>query len=395
MNAPAGYTLGGYGEMIAPTQRMHGYLAALRKAIRPGSIVLDIGAGTGIFSLLACKLGAGHVHSVEPDDAVLLGHTFAADNGFAGRITFHQQLSSRVSLPTQADVIVSDLRGIIPLFQHHIPAIIDARQRLLAPGGVLIPMRDVLYGSMIESPELYARYQEPWLKNEFGLNLTAAHPMAVNSWKKARINPQQLLTAPQVWCTLDYRTIDAPDVKGELSWTVQRAGVAHGLGLWFDAELADGIGFSNAPGEPDLVYGQAFFPLQHEVALEIGDRLSIVLSANLVGANYIFSWQTSVQTQRGTKASFRQSTFLGEVVSLAKMKRTEVHFAPSPTQEMEIDRQCLALADGLTCLGDMARALTEQFPQRFARSQDALAYVANLFEAYAPATAPALIVKGG
>jgi hypothetical protein len=60
-------------------------------------------------------------------------------NGYADRITFHQTLSSAITLPQPADVIVSDLRGVLPLMQHHIPAIVDARQRLLAPGGVLIP----------------------------------------------------------------------------------------------------------------------------------------------------------------------------------------------------------------------------------------------------------------
>lgn len=394
MKTPAGYTLGGYGEMIAPSQRMHAYASALRQAVRPGAIVLDIGAGTGIFSLLACQFGAGHVHAVEPDDAVLLAHSFAADNGFADRITFHQRLSSEVSLPVRADVVVSDLRGILPLFQHHIPAIIDARERLMAPGGTLIPMRDTLFGCLVEAPEHYSRYREPWLKNEFGLDLSGGHSMVVNSWRKARITASQLLTPPQVWCTLDYRTINSPDVRGELAWTVQRAGMAHGVGLWFDAELVSGLGFSNAPGQPELVYGQAFFPLQREVPLEIGDRISVALGAILVGADYIFSWKTSVTASNGSaKTLFEQSTFLGEPVSLAKLKRTDARFAPPSTEATEIHRECLSMANGVATLGDMARRLSDKFPLRFPTPQDALAYVAELFEHCELPSAPAPITK--
>jgi protein arginine N-methyltransferase 1 len=36
-------------------------------------------------------------------------------------------------------------------------------------------------------------------------------------------------------------------VAGELTWTAERPVTAHGLVVWFDTELAEGIGFSNAP----------------------------------------------------------------------------------------------------------------------------------------------------
>jgi protein arginine N-methyltransferase 1 len=359
---------------------------ALRNAVGAESIVLDIGAGPGIFSLLACQFGARHVHAVEPDDSILLGRTLAADNGCSERITFHQQLSSQVTLPKKADVIVSDLRGILPLFQHHIPAIIDARERLLAVDGILIPSRDVIHAAVVEAPELYARYREPWLANDLRLDLSAGHLLVVNGWRKARIKPEHLLTSPHVWAILDYRTIEDPNVSSELTWTAPRAGTAHGLGIWFDADLGGGVGFSNAPGEPELVYGQAFFPFEAEVKLEAGDRISVTLAANLVGADYIFSWSTLIASNVGhVKARFAQSTFLGEVLPLAKLKRTDASFVPtSGTEEMEMDRQCLMLADGVRCLGDIAQSLSQMFPRRFEASQDALAYVAGVFEKYGP-----------
>ena len=64
-----------------------------------------------------------------------MAREIAAANGFADRIDFFQELSTEVELPERADVIVSDLRGVLPAYQHHIGAIADARERLLAPGG--------------------------------------------------------------------------------------------------------------------------------------------------------------------------------------------------------------------------------------------------------------------
>ena len=47
------YSIMGYGEMIADSVRMDAYVRALRRAVKPGSVVLDIGTGTGIFAVVA------------------------------------------------------------------------------------------------------------------------------------------------------------------------------------------------------------------------------------------------------------------------------------------------------------------------------------------------------
>jgi predicted RNA methylase len=54
MGKAKGYRIAGYGDMIRDTTRMDAYIRALQQAVRPGCTVLDIGSGTGIFSLLAC-----------------------------------------------------------------------------------------------------------------------------------------------------------------------------------------------------------------------------------------------------------------------------------------------------------------------------------------------------
>src|SRR5687768_1340883 len=98
------YSLGGYGAMLLDQERMAAYREALRKAIRPGAVVLDIGTGPGIFALLACRSGARRVFAVEPSPVIQVAREIAAANGCAGRIEFFQDLSTRVELPEPADV---------------------------------------------------------------------------------------------------------------------------------------------------------------------------------------------------------------------------------------------------------------------------------------------------
>jgi type I protein arginine methyltransferase len=387
MSKPTGYRIISYGDMITDRPRMAAYARALRQAVRPGCVVLDIGAGTGIFSLLACKLGAAEVHAVEPNEAVVLARSMAEANGYVDRIRIHQTLSTALTLPRPADLIISDLRGVLPLFQHHIGAIVDARRRLLAKGGVLVPARDRLWAALIEDPKLYRPYAEPWLRNDYGLDLTAGHPLAVNTWRKVNATAEQLLAPPQHWATLDYRTIQEPDVTGELAWTAERPGTAHGLAVWFDAELADGIGFSNAPGQPELIYGQAFFPLQEPVTLSEGDLVSVTLKANLVDGDYLWRWDTRVTADGDpgrVEASFRQSTFYGVPISLDTLKQREAGYIPAPVVAAEIDRFVLSRLDGRTSLGEIAAKLCAGFPQRFPRHQDALTRAADVAQRYAP-----------
>ena len=310
------YNVAAYGKMIADHVRMDAYAAALRKTIRPGAVVVDLGSGPGVFALLACKLGARRVYAVEPATVITLAREAAAANGFADRIEFFESLSTDVTLPERADVIVSDLRGVLPWFQHHIPSIIDARERLLAPRGVLIPNRDVLWAAVVEAPDRYEQVVVPWQTNEFELDLSAGIRFVTNTWQKARIQPEQLLVEPKCWATIDYREVNDPNVRAEISWRVTRRGTAHGVVVWFDSELVPGIGFSNHPGAPEMIYGAALFFLSEAVAVEEGEPIKLRLSAKLIEDDYVWRWDTVFP-----KKSFKQSTFYGMPLTTALLKK--------------------------------------------------------------------------
>ncbi|XWK89285.1 MAG: 50S ribosomal protein L11 methyltransferase [Phormidium sp.] len=379
------YSISGYGSMIADKGRMDAYVKALRQTVKPNSVVVDIGTGVGIFALLACQFGAKKVYAIEPSDAIQVAKEIARKNGYGDRIIFIQDISTKVKIPELADVIVSDIRGMLPLFQQHIPTIIDARKRLLAPEGILIPQRDTLWATVVEVPHLYDRIVNVWDNNIYGLNMTAARQIVINNWGKGWVAPAQLLTVPQSWAILDYPTIESPDVTAELSWNVARSGTGYGVSIWFDAILAEGVGFSTAPGMPELVYGSGFLPWLKPVFLEVGDTISLNLQANLVGNDYIWRWNTCVLDQGDSsqvKANFQQSTFFATPLSPVQLHKTSSAYLPSLNEDGEIDRLILNLiGDGLV-LGDIATQVQEKFPTCFANWQDALTRVGNLAQKY-------------
>jgi protein arginine N-methyltransferase 1 len=317
------YSVHFYGQMLADGPRMEAYAAALRRVVKPQSVVMDLGCGPGVFALLACKLGARRVYAVEPENIVGLAREAASANGFSDRIEFFEKLSTEITLPEPATIIISDLRGVLPWFEQHLPSIIDARERLLARGGVLIPQRDVLWAAVVEAPEQYEEIVGPW-RNQFDLDLSAATRLVTNTWRKSRIKPAQLVTEPVCWTTLDYYEVNNPDIRAEISWQATGNRTAHGVAVWFDSELADGIRFSNHPAAPELIYGIGFFPFSKPVEVLEGDRISLRLAADLVNDGYVWRWDTDFfgSNQQDVKESFKQSTFFGVPLSASYLRTT-------------------------------------------------------------------------
>jgi protein arginine N-methyltransferase 1 len=267
----------------------------------------------------------------------------------------------------------------LPFFEAGIQAIIDARRRFLAPGGMLIPRREILWGAVVAAPVLYQDFVTPWKDNPYGLNLTPAAQLTTHLWKKACIKPVDLLVDPEIWSTLEYSTLESPHVKGELDWQMARRGTGHGLAIWFDADLAPGVGFSVAPGSPTNIYAQLFFPWTEPVDLAPGDRVTISLAATLVEDDYIWRWDTRISDAAGqVKANFQQSTFYTLLESPAKLRQMASDHVPTLGKDGQIDRFIMEMMEGKASLGDIARRLVAEFPHWFAGEKEALTRAGEL-----------------
>jgi protein arginine N-methyltransferase 1 len=378
------YKLTEYSRLIDDRVRTDSYAEALRRAVTPASVVLDLGTGTGIFALLACRFGARRVYALEPSDAIYIARDLAAANGYSDRIELIQAMSTDVTLPERADVLVAEIHGTLPLFGDAVASILDARRRLLAPNATLIPRREVVWASVVEAPDAYREAVLPRDGDVFGLDFDPARRLLANSVLCARPTVEQLMASPQRWATLDYASIESPDVDGDVAWTVTRGGTAHGVVAWFDTELAEGIGLSNAPGAPEMIFGRHFLPWPEPVKLAAGDHVSISLSATLVGDEYVWRWRSSILKGEGAGviARFAQSSFLGWPLVARRLEKLASGHVPTLAEDGEIDRIILACMDGRQTLGDIARRVADRFPARFPDWPHALTRVGELSQRY-------------
>jgi protein arginine N-methyltransferase 1 len=371
--------------MTNDRRRTDAYVESLRAKITPDSVVLDIGAGAGMLTLLACQAGARKVYAVESEAVIEVARDIVADNGFTDRVEFIQGLSTAIDLPEKVDVIVSDIHGVLPFFMGSLASIIDARDRFLNPGGSIIPSREKVWVAPVSDAAQYERLVSPW-EGTYGVDGSAGRQRVVNTWSKVQAASAPLLAKPQVWADLDYSTLQSVNAGSQCNFEVSTPGEAHGLLLWFDSETSPGVGFSNSPdcGRVSL-YHRAFFPWPAPVKLEVGDLVDVRMRADFVSEDYIYGWDTEIR-KVGAGApdpiNFRQSSFLGNSLSADWLRKTGASFRPQPNDESRIDRTILESFFAGSSLEEISRDVASRFPERFPNWRKALTRVAELSMRY-------------
>lgn len=304
-------TVHDYGHTLSDSVRLSAYWTALSRQLRPGMVVLDVGAGCGIFSLMACRLGARKVYAMADRATIETGQRLAMENGYGGRIEFAGDVGE-FEMPAPVDLIVGDPRVALPLQGPLLQQFAAARRDWVAGDGIVIPARDSICAAVVEAESLYDARLRPW---RCGFSVRAALQAELNHVGRVSFGAGSLVTRPRKWCEIDYRAPAPEEIGARLEWGVPRNSTAHGLALWFDTDLGAGVGFSCSPEGRPMVYGQAFLPWTEPVPLERGDRVRVELMCRAAAGGYTWFWNTEGRPRgNGAAINFRQSTlYSGEV----------------------------------------------------------------------------------
>lgn len=292
--------------LIADKPRNEAFFAALKSVIVPGqTVVADIGAGTGLLGLMACKLGAKAVYLFETAEVARVAEKVLKANRAKNchLIPCH---STEFDDRLQVDVIVSETLGNYALEENIIDTLADARRRFLKPNGVVIPSTIKQYVAPVTAPRVDAELRA-WDGIGHGLDFGVAKAMSFNNVYVRTLKPAELSDggkSGKLWDTIDLTRETKSARKGEASWSVAKPQTVYGFAYWWDATLAKGLSLSTAPDAAPTHWEQLYFPLAGPVALKAGESISIALkSRSSEAAGTHLAWTATHIDARGKQVA--------------------------------------------------------------------------------------------
>ena len=174
--------------MLVDNVRTGSYGQAISQVVKRGDVVVDLGCGSGILSFLACRAGAKHVYAIESEDVIEMAKLVATKNGLQDRVTFFNDVSFNVTLPEQADVIVTETMGIFGFEEGILGSLTDARDRFLKPEGILIPHHAELFLVPVELPKFYEHVIDFWVTGCQGFDFSPIRELTVNNFHPLKLH---------------------------------------------------------------------------------------------------------------------------------------------------------------------------------------------------------------
>jgi len=356
------------------------YRRVIEAAVRPGDVVLDLGTGSGIHSILACRAGASRVYAMDSEPVIDLARQVIQANGYDDKVKFLKGFSTDLTLPEKVDVIVSNL-GFTPSLAY-IP---DARRRFLKEGGRLIPSALDMTCVPVEAPQDYDRSVGFWAREQVGVDWAPMHQLALNVSHAARFRSEHFLAGPREVAQVDLTASEKAVIAGRETFVVERPGTLHGLGwwsrLWLDGENA--ISLEPPLTLPYPLWHHMYFPVQAPVPVRPGDLVEGEVEVrSFIGAGTWLRWSITARGSCG-EISSDGSTLEGMPLSIEALKATSPNRAPVLTDRGTAAREVLEWIGEHLSLGDIERQVQEKYGDLFPEKRDAQAFVAGLLEDYA------------
>jgi protein arginine N-methyltransferase 1 len=366
-----------YLHFLADAPRVDAFRRAIAARVSPGQLVLDLGTGIGTYAMFAARAGA-RVLAVEADPVIAVARELAADNGLGERIEFLHGRTDRLEPPERADFLIFE--DFSPFLFHPETARIlgDVRERWLKPDAGSIPRAIRVMLAPVHCPRTYSGIV-PWAADEaYGLNMGRFSHRLLNEMHGACWDEDVLLAEPLEVARIDPLALETFHVDARVSWRMEAESELHGLGLWIDLELADGVIFSNGPRGRSSGWDQMLFPVTEPLCVEAGETVEARVSTLGRSPREPEWWSWRV---RAGGEEQEMNTFRSVPLSPARLRQARLDSRPSLTARGRIRRTALELMDGARTLEEIARRLRERFPNELRSDGAAYRAVARELEA--------------
>ncbi|WP_440994688.1 50S ribosomal protein L11 methyltransferase [Cysteiniphilum litorale] len=261
--------------MLNDTTRNEAYKKAINSIDFKNKIVIDIGAGTGILSMMAVANGAKHVYAFECNKQIAHNaRQIISNNGYQDKITLIDRKSSEYQYPLgeKADILITEIMDCGLVGEGILESICHAKAHLLKSDAVILPKQAKVLTSLVSSNELHQLNHintiEKWDLSPFNIFSTKGHfPVRLNIWNYLFASNVETLFSFNFQKQLSNKHITRCRFISRIT------GEIHGIIFWFQVALTDTIYLENNPENVSSHWMQAFISFEEPIIASQGQTL--------------------------------------------------------------------------------------------------------------------------
>ena len=246
-------------------------------------VVLEIGCGTGLFSMLLAKMGAKKVIAVDSSNIIANAKAIIADNKFTDIITCIKGVVGKdlVILPDNlpsVDIILCEWYGHTLYQDNRIAQVIYAREHW-GQNAIILPNQVDLYMLAVEDQEYKYEKFDYW-DNVYGFDMSPIKRLSQQEPLIDSISTKQILSDEICIQSINIYTITLRDLhfNAKFKLNFNKKDFFFAYLLYFNVHfnhdtLSYSSSYSTGPYQEETTWKQTLFFLKEQIPIDIGDSV--------------------------------------------------------------------------------------------------------------------------
>ena len=255
-------------KMLADQERNDAFEKAIERAVNTDTVVLDIGTGSGILSMMSAKYGAKQVYTCETSTHIAeVAEKIIEDNGFKDKVKLFRKKSTQLTdaeFTEKPSIIVAEIFDAGLIGEWAIPTFRHAIKHLCTEGCKIIPAKANVVGRLLHLPS--SASVNP-MKSISGFDLSAFDQFRIPKEyisEDLKLSEHRFLSDEFDLMNYDFTNLGDPIPAHtyhtkKISIEANEDGALHGIAFWFNLILDEAITLSSAPERLNNHWGQALF----------------------------------------------------------------------------------------------------------------------------------------
>ncbi|MBT5237347.1 methyltransferase domain-containing protein [Candidatus Peregrinibacteria bacterium] len=231
----------------------------IKKVVKKGDVVVDLGTGSGVMSLYAIQAGAKKVYSVEADmDLCSTLEKTIKLNNLEGKMELIKADATKVELPEKVDVVICEMIATCLLDELQVP-VMNNILRYCHSDTKIIPSVMDNYIDLVQTDEEF-----------YGVRIKAVQYEYGYSDESGRSDPIQR-SDKHMYYSADFTTpIQNTYISREITLDILSDGIVNGLRFSNNSKFPDGSELGETPA-----YAMPLIMPIEDITVSAGDKVAV------------------------------------------------------------------------------------------------------------------------